>query len=129
MSLLFLLLIITFSTSTPRTHYKRIHDFTYPAYPPGGLNPRDKKVHKPEVWNHGIQQLQGYLRAGVETRQGANRTHAYSIIAVGRRVKFFRYNYQDHVVEHWLTGKDDTPWITGREWNGLRIMLLLVNNR
>jgi hypothetical protein len=57
--------------------------------------------HSEVAWTDGATQLQQYMIAQHLTRPVNARTPVYGILAVGRRVRFFRYKDTTQAIESW----------------------------
>jgi hypothetical protein len=68
-----------------------------------------------EVWSTGARELGGHLYNAVGQRQGPDRTPAYGALAVGRYVKFFRYDYDEGTVMGWYAHASGGPYHVARD--------------
>jgi hypothetical protein len=59
------------------------------------------KQHDEYTWEEGANQLQDYLYKEHGTRARNQRTPVYGILAVGRRVRFFKYHDLTGSIEDW----------------------------
>lgn len=57
-----------------------------------------------ELWRNGSERLRAYLENQHGNRPVAQRTPVYGILAVGRRVRFFRYNDANQAIDGWRPG-------------------------
>lgn len=75
------------------------------------------------VWSEGVIQLGGYIFAKVGQRRDAEQTIVYGAIAVGRYVKFLKYDYDQADVTHWLPGRQAEPYMIGKDCRQIRAIL------
>ncbi|KAJ5595356.1 uncharacterized protein N7459_001564 [Penicillium hispanicum] len=66
----------------------------------------------PTVWTEGVDQLNDYLSATHRRRGPARRTPVYGIVAIGRRMRVYKYSDQLRSVQNWAPSglQPGKPW-------------------
>lgn len=90
---------------------------------PGGGPRKHRIVLVVQWWSKGVRQLGGYIFAKVGQRRDAEQTIVYGAIAVGRYVKFLKYDYDQAGVTHWLPGRQAAPYMIGKDCRQIQAIL------
>ena len=75
------------------------------------------------MWSTGVGQLGGYIIAKIGQRRGVEQTTVYGAIAIGRYVKFLKYDYDQARVTHWLPGRQAAPYMIGKNCREIQPIL------